>query len=122
MNHMDRTYCPSCGRSVAARTGRYSVHGHQPGSDDYCPLSQQPVPARGLSHDAHRRRAGIVCQLAAQLRDEDPALVHHYIGVQSRDELERLLVVALAAIPTDRTLLEVFEWVTELPAARYQTC
>lgn len=117
-----RTLCPSCGRAITARSNRYTLHGTEPDSSDYCPLSEQPIPADGVGEDANRRRAGIVCQLAAQLRDQDPALVHHYIGVQSRDELERLLVVALAAIPTDRTLLEVFDWVTELPAARYQTC
>lgn len=114
-----RTVCPYCGRHITAKGGRYTRHGLTYDSDQYCPLSEQPAPTQGFTPDDHRRRAGIVCQLAAQLRDQDPTLIHSYLAVQPRPELERLLTVALAAIPTDKTLLDIFDWVTQLPEARH---
>jgi hypothetical protein len=63
-------------------------------------------------------RATLVCDLAAQLRDVDPAVVWDYLTGLPADELQRMTMVALAGIDVDSPISEVFGWVQQLPAAR----
>jgi hypothetical protein len=60
------------------------------------------------------RTAGLVLRLATLLRDEDPVLVNHTLKQLPRTKLEELATVALAAIPLDSTVGELFAWVTDL--------
>lgn len=108
--------CPYCLRDVSGNSNRYTNHWLSD-REQYCPLSSQPIPPVGMGESEHRRRASIACQLAAQLRDQDPAITHAYLAVQERTELERLTVAALAAIPIDRPMSDIYEWVIGLPVA-----
>lgn len=110
----ERVRCPHCGRIIGSHSRRYSRHLY---GDDYCPLSEQPLPAGGFDPRAYTQRARTVTTLAAQLRDLDPQLVYDYLNAQTRHELIQLAAVAIAAIPTDHCLTDVFAWVTDLPEA-----
>jgi hypothetical protein len=63
-------------------------------------------------------RAHLVAQLAVQIHDEDPEVVWDYITAIPEQELHRMLMVALAAVPVDLSVAEVFSWVSDLPTAR----
>jgi hypothetical protein len=52
--------------------------------------------------------------LAGQLRDCDPAMTWQYLTAIPSAELQRLLVVALAAIPLESKRSELFGWVQQL--------
>jgi hypothetical protein len=75
-------------------------------------------PITGLSEAAFESRAHLVANLACQLQDEDPAITFEYLTALPADELQRMLMVALAGIPTDQTIRSIFRWVVDLPAAR----
>ena len=64
------------------------------------------------------REAQVIADLANQVQDEDPAIVWEVLTSMPADELQRLLVFALAAIPTDQTVDQMFAWVRQLPVAR----
>lgn len=110
------THCPHCGRPCTIRNHRYSRHHNTAG--DYCLLADLPAPANGTTPDDYQRRATIVTHLAALLRDQDPAHIHAWLHTQPRHELVRLMVVALAAIPIQQRLTDIYQWIYQLPAAR----
>ena len=53
-----------------------------------------------------------------QVQDSDPQIVWDYLTALPADELQRLLMFALAGVPVDRHIDDIFGWVLELPAAR----
>lgn len=114
-----KVQCPFCRRTITAAHQHYTMHGIKPDSDNYCPMSRQPLPAAGHTDHDYERRARTITRLATQLRDEDPQLVYTYLQSQSHAELLQLASVALAAINTEQTRAEMFRWVLELPEARY---
>ena len=82
-------------------------------------MSQQRVAIQGCTPYDYSRRAALVCDLAAQLRDVDPSLVWDYLTCLPSGELQRLTMVALAGIDVDRPISDVFGWVEQLPVAKY---
>lgn len=108
--------CPHCGRRCTIRNHRYSRHHNTHG--DYCLLSELPAPATGTHADDYQHRATIVARLAALLRDQDTNHTLAWLHTQPRHELVRLMVVALAAIPTEKRLTDIYHWIYQLPAAR----
>lgn len=109
--------CPRCMRHVSTDYDRYAVHSPTPGSDTYCPMSKQRTPITGMTDRDMMARANLLCSLACQVRDEDPRIVWDYLTTMPAVELQRMLQLALAAIPVDRKLHDVFDWVAELPVA-----
>ena len=102
--------CIYCGREVVSRQNMYPIHG--------CPLSGRPLPAEGWSDTAFERRAHIIADLADWVQDYNPADVWTYLTALPADELQRLLMVALAGFPIHQSLDTTFGWVRQLPAAR----
>ncbi len=80
-------------------------------------MSRQLIPPTGLADAAFHQRAVIVTDLAMQVQDSDPAVVWDYLTCLSAVELQRMLMVALAAVRCDGRLEDIFGWVCELPAA-----
>ncbi|AHY26957.1 hypothetical protein SEA_NAIRB_41 [Mycobacterium phage Nairb] len=113
-----RVDCVMCGRNVTTENNRYAKHSTVARGKQRCGMSEQRVPITGTSDDDYLARAQLVVSLAGQLADEDPHLTWDYLTALPAVEVQRLLVVALAAIPTDRTLNELFAWVANLPEAR----
>lgn len=111
--------CPCCGKTIGLRNHHYNTH-HVTSGTHYCPLSGQPATSCGEQPEDYRTRAATVCYLAAQLRDRDPALTYSWLCATERDELIRLMIVALAAVPVDKPASQIFGWVTALPAARQE--
>lgn len=110
--------CPACGRDVRFNSGRFVVHSVTPGKvGESCQMSRERTPVTGLTERDHERRVDLVTHLAWRLKDEDPQDVWNYLTVLSADEKQRLLMLALAAVPVDRTVDELFEWVFDLPDA-----
>ncbi len=118
---LNTAQCPYCGRTVRTDKGRFGRHALTAGSwGNTCPLQLEYVPITGLTADAHDRRAELIGHLAWRMKDEDPAAVWRYLTVLPADELQRLLMIALAAIPVDRSMDELFAWVEALPDARFE--
>lgn len=113
--------CPGCGRSVRVEDGRYRNHSVVEKSRTECFMSRQRPPVKGTRPDDYEQRAETVAYLAHQVQDEDPAVVWNVLTATPADELQRLLVLALAAIDTAQTVDEMFAWVSELPAARLRS-
>lgn len=111
--------CPHCKRAVRTNDGRYGFHSvTEDGTNNRCPVSHQRTPVTGTTATDYVSRAQLVASLAGQVQDEDPAIVWDYITALPVPELHRMLQVALAAVPVDQTVSEIFAWVTELPQAR----
>lgn len=109
------TECPYCQRTVGVVERRYNQH---PYNGTECPLSRQYVMVTGHGERDYENRAVIVADLAWQVQDEDPRRVWHYLTSLPGNELQQLMMLALAAIPTDRHVEELWAWVAELPVAR----
>lgn len=112
--------CLYCGNQVRTDSGCYPRHSLLPKQrDNMCPLSYQRVARSGLTDRDWEHRAKQVTNLAWQLRECDPVLTWTYLTSLPADELQRLMVVALAAIPyEDLGVHDLFGWVEELPAAQ----
>lgn len=110
--------CPHCNRSVRTYDVYYCQHSGGDGLGHPCPLSRRRIPIEGVSDTAYDSRAFLVANLASQVQDEDPAVAWEYLTVLPADELRRLLQIALAAIPLDRTVDQIWAWVNALPAAK----
>ena len=117
-DHKYLATCPSCGRTVMTCWHRYSLHGVTVDSSERCFMSERRVPITGTSEQNFLARANLVAELAAQVQDQDPHEVWEYLTCLPAVELQRLLQVALAAIPVDRNISDVYDWVLRLPAAR----
>jgi hypothetical protein len=89
-----------------------------PRGSEQCRLSRQHAPITGESPNAYVSRAYLVTDLACQVQDDDPSIVWDYLTALPADEVQRLLQIALAAVPVDKSLEEVFGWVRDLPVAR----
>ena len=109
--------CPCCQRIVSTYGNRWSRHGDQPGSSDYCIMSKQAVIPTGTTEHDFERRAAIVSDLACQMRDYDTQIIWDYLTAAPAVELQRLMMVALAAVPTDQTMRGMYRWVIDLPIA-----
>ncbi len=118
MSKYSTVNCPYCKRSdVRAKGPTFEHHSIQRGMP--CPLSYQDVPRTGLSEDDWEARAKQIANLSWQLRDCDPQLTWAYLTAIPADELRRLMMVALAAVPIDDLgAADLFGWVEELPAAQ----
>lgn len=116
----ERTPCPYCGRNVRVdNNGLIRTHATEAGArNNTCPMAGEHVPITGHSDADYIARAHLVSKLAWRIKDEDPQRVWNYLTVLSSEELQRLLVLALAAVPVDQTVEEMFGWVCDLPAAR----
>lgn len=110
--------CPKCGRDVKTLDYRYIQHSSTGEVGFPCSLSGMREPLVGDSAAAYLSRAVLVGDLACRLKDEDPAVVWDYLTAVSGNELQKLMVVALAAVPVDKSVGELFEWVSDLPKAR----
>jgi hypothetical protein len=102
---------------VRTSEGRYGLHniGEQ---GQLCPMTQQHIPITGDSPTSYLSRARLVANLAEQVQDADPSVVWSYLTALSATELQRMAMIALAAIPVDQTVEQMFSWVCELPSAR----
>ncbi|QFG11111.1 hypothetical protein PBI_QUEENHAZEL_39 [Mycobacterium phage QueenHazel] len=107
--------CPMCGRVVSTDSNRYAVHSTSDGRGDLCRMSRRAVAPSGLAPNDHVRRARMVMTMAWMLRDEDPAELWDWLTAIGADELQRLLVIALAAIDVEKSATELWEWVCALP-------
>jgi hypothetical protein len=117
---MSRTHsgiarCPFCDRTVSTDSGRFGRHRH---GDGYCRMTDQHVPIVGHTATDYVSRAHLVTDLAAQVQDADPSIAWDYLTALPAAELQRLTMIALAGIPVDQTVSDIFGWVTELPIAR----
>lgn len=111
--------CPHCRRMVRTNDNRYGLHSRTTdGSNDRCPISHQRTPVSGVGATEYVSRAHLVAQLAVQIHDEDPGVVWDYITAIPESELCRMLMVALAGVPVDLSVADIFSWVSELPAGR----
>ena len=109
--------CPRCARHVSTNGNRWGVHGVTAGSGDYCMMTKQAVMPNGTTDHDYERRAAIITDLACQMRDSDTAIVWEFLTAAPAIELQRMMMVALAAVPTDKTLRDTFGWVCALPVA-----
>lgn len=109
--------CPRCDRTVATDGGRYKNHSIEEGQGA-CPFSDQHTPITGHTATNYLSRGYLVADLAEQVQDRDINIVWEILTATPADELQRLLMLALAAVPTDKPLAEIYSWVTELPAAK----
>lgn len=112
--------CPRCNRTIRTNDLHYVQH-NEGEHNQLCPMSFQHTPIVGNTPSAYRSRASLVANLAEQIQDSDPTLVWDYLTALSGNELQRMMMVALAAIPVDQTLDEMFAWVCELPVAKAVT-
>jgi len=110
--------CPRCNRVVGINSHRYTDHSTDTWSREFCPMSKQHIPITGHTPTHYYGRAVMVANLAAQVRDEDPALVWDFLTALPGDELQRLMMIALAGLDTSKRVSEIWDWITELPAAR----
>lgn len=110
--------CPRCDRTIVTDGGRYKQHSLEPGSGVACPFSEQHTPIIGHSASNYLSRGYLVADLAEQVQDRDINIVWEILTATPADELQRLLMLALAAVPVDRPLAEIYRWVTDLPAAK----
>jgi hypothetical protein len=79
----------------------------------------QPAARYQFDHSDDRaeqlmRLADAALELAVMVRDEDPHLVWDTLCRLNRQPLQELLVVALAAIPVDKTSSEIFGWIEDM--------
>lgn len=81
-------------------------------------MSWQLLPVEGVSDSDYERRAVLVGELAQQVQDYSPHEVWEYLTALPGVELQRLLMVSLAAIPLDRSLNDMYRWVVDLPIAQ----
>lgn len=107
--------CPYCGRDVSIHQDRFRLH---KGGDVWCPLSNQRTPVSGDTSESHVERVGLLADLAFQVQDADPKAVWTYLTCLSDAELQTLLMFALAALPIDKTVNDMWGWVSQLPAAQ----
>lgn len=103
------------GGETATHRGRYKRHSH---NGTQCRLSHQNIPRSGDTPTDWEARAKQVTDLAWQLRDCDPTNTWAYLNVLPVEELRRLMITALAAIPCDHNYRDLYTWVTNLPAAK----
>lgn len=116
---MSATKCPGCGRTLQPReSGRYARHSVTAGSGMLCPLSEMREVVTGFSHYDDERRAKVIAELAATVQDADPSVAWIYLGCLPERELRRMLMFSLAAIPVDKTVDDIWSWITELPVAQ----
>lgn len=114
--------CPRCDRTITTEGARYKTHSAiagKPGTT--CRMTDQRVPITGDSGADYLSRAYHVADLADQVQDRDPSVVWDYLTATPAGELQRLLIIALAAFPVDKPIDEIFGWVTQLPAAKEAT-
>lgn len=114
------TRCPYCGREIRVSGSRFMLHNVEnvPRNGTVCPTSNQRIPITGTSNTDHANRADVLADLACQVQDQDPHIVWQYLTCLPAGELQRLLMFALAALPVDRTLDEMWGWVKDLPISR----
>lgn len=111
------TQCSYCARHIGVKDHRFHIHSPTPRAPHRCPLSGQYIPVTGHTPLDHEKRARAVLDLATQIQDENPAIVWTYLTATPAAELQRLLVIALAAIPITAPIEQIFGWVYQLPAA-----
>lgn len=110
-----------CDREVSVSENRYGHHTATPGKkveSDLCPMTGQRVPVSGESNADYLARAYLVADLAEQLQDRDPNVVWQYLTAVPAGELQRMMVVALAGIPVEGRVTDIWGWVLDLPVAR----
>lgn len=110
--------CPRCDRTVSTDQRRYTKHSTVRDGDNTCRMSGQRIPISGFTEGDFEARAYLVADLASQLQDLDPALVWEYLTALPADELQRLMMVALAGIHVEGKIRDIFRWVCDLPTAK----
>lgn len=113
--------CPECGRLLEPCSGhhrrQFPTHACYVLGPE-CFMSRQAIEERHRQYSEHAQRAQRVLVLAHQLRTEDPARVWRQVTRTDPAELQRLLMTALAGIPTDQPPTQIFGWVYDLQAAQ----
>jgi len=107
--------CAYCGKTLTVGNSRFIEHA---GPNGQCPLSFQKPHPEGLTDPDYRMRMKFVADLAFQVQDADPMVAWHYLTALPADEVQRLLMVALAGIPIDKTVNQIFDDINILPVAR----
>lgn len=111
--------CPYCGRTIQVVKGQFRPHSTVQGRPgDTCPMTREHVPITGYDDESYARRADLIGHLAWRMKDEDPAQIWTYLTALPAAEMQRLLMIALAAIPTDSPISDLFDWIYRLPVAR----
>lgn len=113
--------CPRCDRTITTDGGRYKHHSLVEHSGETCPMTDQHTPITGTAPTDYLSRAYLVADLAEQVQDRDPAVVWDVLTATPAAELQRLLVIALAAVPIGQPVSETWGWVCDLPAAKART-
>lgn len=109
--------CPKCGRDVKTLDYRYIQHSSTGEVGFPCSLSGMREPLVGDSAAAYLSRAVLVGDLACRLKDEDPSQTWDYLTSLSGSELQKMTMIALAAVPVDKPISEIYGWVCALPVA-----
>lgn len=110
--------CPHCERTVSTDNQRFVRHATVKGASDYCPMSRQHIPITGDTAADFLARAYLLGDLAQQVQDRDITVVWTVLEHMPKEELQRMLQLALAALPIEQTVEELFAWVCELPVAK----
>jgi hypothetical protein len=108
--------CPRCDRMIATDGSRYKQHSLVEGGE--CPMTEQHTPITGFTNQDFLSRGYVVADLAQQVQDRDTRIVWDVLTALPAAEVQRLLMIALAAVPTDKPLTEIFGWVCDLPSAK----
>lgn len=87
----------------------YMMHTTHP-TGPRCILAGDLVSAEAIRNTAVRQAGRTVLEWAQLLRDEDPRKVQRRISRCGREELETLMILALAAIPEDTTERAAYSW------------
>lgn len=110
--------CPRCDRTIATDASRFKPHSVVEGEFGECPMSGQHTPIAGHTPTDYLSRGYLVADLAQQVQDQDTRVVWDVLTALPAAEVQRLLMIALAAVPTDQPIAEMFAWVAKLPVAK----
>ena len=101
---------------VTTEALRYNNHRDQDGA--LCSMSGQHQPITGHAPTDYVSRAYLIADLAEQVQDRDTTVAWEYLTALPANELQRMLMLALAAIPIEgRSVDDIWQWVAELPVA-----
>lgn len=119
----ERVTCAYCGRVVATEYGWYVKHSIEAGGRQSCPLASMPVvptPVDGVwpTEEDLAVRARLVPRLGQMQQDEDPHLVWTYLSTLKPMDLQIMLAAALAIVPTEGRIRDIFAWLYELPDSK----
>ncbi len=119
----ERMICAYCGRTVGVSFGWYVKHSIEARSCTPCPLADMPVIPKAVegiwpTEEDLAVRARLVPRLGQMQQDEDPRLVWTYLSALKPMDLQIMLAAALAIVPTEGRIRDIFAWLYELPEVK----